>query len=615
MTQSQKDIIPLTVARTLDGLFRERVRRSPSAVAYRGFDKRAGGWIASTWEEMDAEVRRWMAALTRENLSTGERVAIVMRNCREWVAFDQAALALGLVVVPLYTDDRPDNMAYILNDCAARLVLIHEMSHWKRLQAMVAGVPSLQRIVLGGEDAGTDLGDARATTIAAWLGRNEPQTQPAPANGRAGERANDPQQLASIVYTSGTTGRPKGVMLSHHNMLSNAHAVLSIIDVFQTDVFISLLPLSHTLERTANYYMVIMAGATVAYARSVNQLGEDLQALQPTAMICVPRVLERFQSRIETQMAKQPWWVQRLFSMTVRGGWNHFESGQGRATRTPLGLLWPTLQRRVAGKLLAQLGGRLRLAICGGAALPLPVARLFIGLGLPVLQGYGLTETSPVISVNTPENNDPASVGVLLPGVEARIGQQDELLVRGPGVMMAYWNNHGATLERIDPDGWLHTGDQARLDDGHVVITGRIKDILVLSNGEKVPPGDMEMAICADPLFEQALVVGEGQAYLAALLVLNAEHWAQFSAELGLDPKAPASLEEARVQTQIVRRVAKWLHAFPGYAKIRRVALSCEPWSVENGLLTPTLKVRRNKVMEHYRGQLAGLFNDVSPSA
>ncbi len=606
MTQWNKDSIALETARTLDGLFRERVRRTPDAVAYTGFDKTGGVWLETTWKHMGEQVARWQNALAREGLPQGARVAVLMRNCKEWVIFDQAALAQGLVVVPLYMDDRPDNVAYILKDCAAQLLLVQDPTHWRRIQVTLGSVASLQRILIATDVEAAQLGDARAQPVNSWLDKLNTADEPSPAN----TSNNDPHRLASIVYTSGTTGRPKGVMLSHHNMLSNAHAILELIDVFQEDVFISLLPLSHTLERTANYYMPMMAGAAVAYNRSINQLGEDLQALRPTVMICVPRVLERFHARITAQMQKESRLVRTLFGMTVSSGWNRFEYAQARAHRTPQGLLWPFLKQRVAGKIIAKFGGRMRLAICGGAPLSQHVARLFIGLGLPVLQGYGLTETSPVISVNTPEDNDPASVGVLLPGVEVCIGAQDELLARGPGVMLGYWNNHSATYERIDAEGWLHTGDQARIANRHIYITGRIKDILVLSNGEKVPPGDMEMAIVNDPLFEQALVLGEGQPYLAALLVLNAEQWEMFAAEIGVDPKDPASLHDSRALNPIMKRVAKQLHTFPGYAKVRRVALLTECWSVENGLLTPTMKIKRNTVIEQYAARIARLFDE-----
>jgi long-chain acyl-CoA synthetase len=271
-------------------------------------------------------------------------------------------------------------------------------------------------------------------------------------------------------------------------------------------------------------------------------------------------------------------------------------------------LLWPFLRKKVAAPVLDRLGGRLRITVSGGAPLPRDVAHLFIGLGVPLLQGYGLTETSPVVTVNTLEQNDPDSVGIALRGLELRIGADDELLVRGPSVMLGYWNNHAATAKMIDSDGWLHTGDQARISNGHVYITGRIKDILVLSNGEKVPPADMEMAISLDPLFEQILVVGEGRSFLSALVVLSADLWPGLAQEFGLNPELRESLDDPRLQKDMLRRIREALRDFPGYAKIRRVSLSLEPWSVENGLMTPTLKVKRGEVLRRYADDVERMY-------
>jgi long-chain acyl-CoA synthetase len=256
----------------------------------------------------------------------------------------------------------------------------------------------------------------------------------------------------------------------------------------------------------------------------------------------------------------------------------------------------------------AKLGGRLRMAVSGGAPLSLPVAKTFIGLGVPILQGYGLTETSPVISVNVPEDNEPGSVGVPLNGIEVRIGEQDELLAKTPGMMLGYWNNHVATTEVIDRDGWLHTGDQARIDNGHIYITGRIKDILVLSNGEKIPPADMELAICLAPEIEQALIVGEGRPYLSAILVLNPEEWKRLAARYNLEVDAKESLENDKLQQHIIKIVRRRLKDFPGYAKVRRVILDSDQWSVDDGLLTPTLKVKRAKVLDRYGDAIEALY-------
>ena len=584
---------------TLDGLFRERVRRTPDRPAYRSYDRDGKTWRDSTWSEVARRVARWQAALASEDLEPGDRVALQLRNGEDWVVFEQAALGLGLVVVPLYTDDRPDNIAFILRDAAVRLLLVQDASRWKRLAGAVREETGVQRIlVLHHPEA--EYEDERVVNVDDWLPAGEHALR---------ESRNPPGELATIVYTSGTTGRPKGVMLSHANILFVAHAALTMVEVYREDVFLSFLPLSHTLERSAGYYLPMMAGATVAHARSINQLADDLATVRPTVLIAVPRIFERIHARIAQQMEKGSPLKRLLFNATVNTGWKRFEWQQGQRRLPPGVLRWPLLRRLVADKVLARLGGRMRMVVSGGAPLPPEVARVFIGLGLPLLQGYGLTETSPVISVNLPEDNVPASVGVPLRGIEVRIGDDSELLVRSPGVMLGYWNNHAATDAMIDKDGWLHTGDQARIDErGHIHITGRIKDILVMSNGEKVPPGDMEMAIGLDPLFEQVMVIGEGRSHLTALVVLSGEVWPGVAQHLGIDPLDVQAFHDRKVQHTLLGRIARQLHDFPSWAKIRKAHFTLEPWTIDNGLLTPTLKIKRNKVIEHYREVIERLY-------
>jgi len=600
--QWSEDIVSAEIAGTLDGLLYQRVRRTPGALAYRHFDAASQQWRDTSWGEVGDAVARWRAAFAAEELQPGERVAVHLRNSREWVFFDQAALACGLVVVPLYTDDRPDNIGYILKDAAVRILLVQDPASWQRLAPALGQHDDLQRVLIlnrpGAAPTGLD-DDGRVRFVADWL----PQQADALV-----ARKGDPQALASIVYTSGTTGRPKGVMLTHHNMLAIAHAALTMIDCYQEDLFLSFLPLSHTLERTAGYYLPMMAGATVAYARSIPQLAEDLQQVRPTVLIAVPRIFERVFGRIHGQMAKKRALARALFRYTTEVGWHRFEREQRRAGWRPKLLAWPILRRLVAGKVTDKLGGRLRLAVSGGAALPLPVAKTFIGLGVPILQGYGLTETSPVISVNIPDDNQPDSVGVPLNGVEVRVGENEELLVKTPGMMRGYWNNHAATAEVIDPRGWLHTGDQARIENGHIYITGRIKDILVLSNGEKIPPMDMELAICLDPLIDQALVIGEGRPYLAAIVVLNPDGWLGLAHHYGLDPYDDASLSNEKLRSHLMKVIREHLRDFPIYAKVRRVILVREPWTVDNGLLTPTLKIKRAQVLEQFDSEIEALY-------
>ena len=599
-----ENLISLDEAGTLDGLFACRIRRSPEREAYRFYDKDSKDWLSVTWAEIGREVARWQAAMRAEHAPRGGRVAIQLRNCPEWVMFDQAALSLGLVTVPLYTDDRPDNIAYILKEADVNILLVQDAGRWRRLAEVVADDGPLKRVLLlDDSDAARALAeeDERVRIVADWL--------PADAGTLERRTGADPKALASIVYTSGTTGRPKGVMLSHHNMMAVAHGGLTLLDCYQEDVFLSFLPLSHTLERTAGYYLPVMAGSCVAYARSVAQLGADLLEVRPSVLVAVPRIFERVYGRIADQMEAKGGITKSLFDLTVRIGWRRFEHQQGRASWSPGNLLWPLLDRIVASKITAKLGGNIRAAISGGAALNQEIARVFIGLGVPIVQGYGLTETAPIVSANPLEDNIPSSVGVPIRGVQVRIGDNEELLVKGPGVMLGYWNNHAATAQVIDPDGWLHTGDQARIDaTNHIFITGRIKDILVLSNGEKIPPGDMESAIALDPLVEQVMVVGEGRPYLTALVVLEGDHWAAFAQQQGLDPLDAASLADPKVHSAVSRRVKAALKDFPGYAKIRQLHLSLEPWTVDEGLVTPTLKIKRNKVLERYDGAVQAMY-------
>ena len=607
MVDWQEDLITVETAGTLGGLFAERVRRSPDALAYRNFDKSDEGWRNFSWRDVAGRVARWRSALAGEGFDAGDRVAIRLRNSLDWVCFDQAALGEGLVTVPLYTEDRPDNIAYILDDAAVSLLLVQSLPQWKKLEPALADNTVLQRVLILDSVAADEreaalAADERLRFVEDWLPDSAPPLT---------RREADPHALASIVYTSGTTGRSKGVMLSHYNMLSVAHAAVTSVSCYQQDLFLSFLPLSHTLERTAGYYLPMMAGAAVAHARSVPQLAEDLLTIQPTVLIAVPRIFERVHGRITAQLEKKSPLARGLFNAAVSIGWRSFRYQQGEARWSPILLLNPLMKKLVGDKVTARLGGRIRYAVSGGAALPLAVSKVFIGLGLEILQGYGLTETSPIISVNVSGTNDPATVGAPCRGIEIRVGDNDELLVKSPGIMLGYWNNHAATAEIIGADGWLHTGDQVHVDEkGRIRITGRLKDILVLSNGEKIPPADMESAICLDALFEQALVVGEGRPCLTALIVLNADLWFGFAKELGLDPFERDSLKDEALQKKVLARIQTQLHNFPGYARIRRVTLDLDPWTVDEGLVTPTLKTKRAKILERYQSQVEAMYSD-----
>ncbi|MFQ5659145.1 MAG: AMP-dependent synthetase/ligase [Gammaproteobacteria bacterium] len=589
-----EEVITPDTAKTLPGLFRERVRRTPEAIAYRFFDALNGVWADYSWGAMAREVARWQMAFAKEALDPGDRVALMARNSRFWVMFDQAALGLGLVVVPLYTEDRADNVDYILRDAGVKLLILGGPPQWDRLHKKIKTTRTLIRIISIAELSDNE--EKRLASLGAWLPQQVQGPDLPPL---------DPDALATIVYTSGTTGRPKGVMLSHRNILSNAYSGLQTVTVTPDNVFLSFLPLSHTLERTVGYYLPMMAGATVAHARSIPELARDLQIIKPTGLISVPRIFERMYVRVKDNLAAQPPIARRIFQLTVDIGWQRFEYLQGRAKWRPGLLLWPVLKKAVADKITQQLGGHLKVVISGGAALSPEVSRVFIAMGVPILQGYGLTEASPVVSVNRLDDNIPASIGTAFPGVEVRIGEDDELLVRGENVMLGFWNNPQATGSVIDAEGWLYTGDKARIEDGHIYITGRIKDIIVLANGEKVSPTDMEMAITADPLFDQVILIGEACPYLTVLAVLNETQWTKLDGEKKQEAAAQQQIDMEQI---LLERVRRCLHDFPGYAQVHRITCIKEAWTVENGLLTPTLKVKRKQVQARYMDEIKQMY-------
>lgn len=597
---TRTDYIPPGEVGTLPRLFQARVRRTPEAIAYRQFDAGQGLWRECSWADASAAVERWRTALAREGLKPGDVVAIMLPNSGEWLTFDQAALSLGLVVVPLYTSDRADNLAYILEDSGASVLILQHMEIWRGIEQGGQTLKRLQRVIVT-QAAGPMDSRGRVMSLDQWLERG--------GDGRAEAMAANGHDLASIVYTSGSTGRPKGVRLSHLNMLENAWAGLQRIPIHPDDLFLSFLPLSHTLERTIGYYVPVMAGATVAYARSVGDLPEDLAHHRPTALVSVPRIYERVYGRILQGLKEKSPTARELFHQAVAVGWHRYQREQGQVSWHPRELSWPLLRALVAGKVTRRLGGRLRVAISGGAPLSPEISRLFLALGVPVLEGYGLTESSPVIAVNTLSDNRPGTVGKPLPGVDVRIGEQDELQVRGPNIMAGYWNNPAADRQALTRDGWLRTGDKARLDpEGRITITGRIKEIIVLANGEKVPPIEVEMAIANDPMFEQVMVVGEGRPYLVALVVLNEAIWREVAAEHGLPARMDAASTSPEVEAWLLERIGDLLHRFPGYVQVRRLRILPEPWTVDNAMLTPTLKLKRNSILKCFQDDLEALY-------
>lgn len=613
MTPSLPDIASV---QTLPQLLALRTALTPDAEAYRAFDTTAQAWASLTWRQTAQRVAEWTQALAAMQLPAAARVAILLPNGLHAMCADQSTLAAGCVPVPLHAIDNPGSIAYILSDCEASMLIVASAQQWEKIRDTGTEFPALRAVIVTEPDAAfaatppSSHGPA-VGSLAQWLEGAAQAAQQAlpPAPG--------PDDLAAIVYTSGTTGKPKGVMLTHRNVVSDVKAVLERIAPTVDDVFLSFLPLSHTFERTGGYYLPIAAGSCVAYARSVALLAEDLKTVRPTVLVSVPRIYERIHARLLEKLSPSPWKMQ-LYEAAQNRGWARFCAAQGLPAPAPeagkpaggwmAALPWPLLQALVATPLLAQFGGRVRVAVSGGAPLSPTIAKCFLGLGLPLIQGYGMTETAPVVSVNALHDNDPACVGKALPGVEVRIGENRELQVRGPIVMKGYWKRPEDTARILGPDGWLGTGDQADIVGGRIYIRGRIKEIIVTSTGEKVPPGDLELALLADPLLEQAFVVGENRPFIACVAVLQRDEWQRLAADLGLSAQDAASLNHPSVHRAVLARIEKNTASFARYAVPRAVHCTLTPWTIENTFMTPTLKLKRNNLMAFYAEAIEGMY-------
>ena len=601
--------------RTIPDMLRHTVAAWPEREAFRQYDYAERRWYSITWRTFHEQVMRWRRAFTHMGLVKGERVAMLLTNCIDAVTFDEAALCGGLVPTPLHAIDTAGSSAYILRDSNARFLVTTSRARWNAIAEAAGeeGLPDMQLVVFTNEQVEpgsvTHLGgrDIVLSSLEGWLatgeGVSDDELPPEPC-------ADD---LAGFIYTSGTTGRPKGVMLTHGNIVSNVKATLECVFPQVGDIFLSFLPLSHTFERTAGYYLALATGCTIAYNRSVLLLADDLKTIRPTVIISVPRVYERIFARVHDKLKKSRPAARYLFDWAVEIGWRDFcrrnhlpVEHTGRAWLD--GLMRP-LVRKVSSTLLDQFGGRLRIAISGGAALSSKVARTFCGLGLPIIQGYGMTEASPIIAGNNRTLNQPNTVGKPFNNVEVRLGEGDEIQIKGPSITRGYWNRPDATADAFTEDGWFRTGDVGGFNElGLLSIKGRIKEIIVTSTGEKVPPADLEAAIETDPLFSQCYVIGENRPYLSLITVVNPDEWASFAKSCGVDPADPASLDNPSVKTAALKRAKTAAGEFPHYALPRAVVLTQEPWTIENGLITPTLKLKRGPLSKKFANVIAQLY-------
>lgn len=598
----------LDLVRVLPELLTHHMEKRPDLPLFTFWLPTEKTWKTINVKETVEQVTRWRHALVKEGLTKGDRCAMLLPNGINAILFDQSVLANALVPVPLHAVDTAGSSSYIINDSGAKLLVTGRLNRWEAIRDTEAH-PALKTVVITGEPVEPHRdGDVRVVGLEEWLTEGDGTELPA---------GPEPQDLAALVYTSGTTGKPKGVMLTHRAILANVTGVLQNLCPEPEDVWFSFLPLSHTFERTTTYYTAMGYGNRVAFNRNIGLLADDLKVIRPTIMMSVPRIYEKVYDKIQDALVKKPAFVQKLFHTAVDVGYRRFcrENGlpvQGGFLSLFDPLIAGFLDKKVGAGIRGIFGGRPRIFISGGAAFNPEVSRTFLGLGINILQGYGMTETAPIMSVNKVGDNHPQTVGPALVNIEVRVGDNDELQMRGPSLMSGYWNRPADTKAVFTEDGWLRTGDQADIfSDGHIRIKGRIKEIIVTSTGEKVPPADLEQALESDHLVSQAMVVGENRPYIAALVVLNAQEWKKLAVELKLDADDPASLETRAARQAVLRRVKAAAAGFPNYAVPRQVRLFLEPWTIENGLMTPTLKLKRGPMRTRFADAIESLYAEV----
>jgi long-chain acyl-CoA synthetase len=552
-------------------------------------------------------VRHASYALRHIGIKAGDRVAILSENRPEWAVADFACLTSGLADVSVYPTLPAAQVAYILRDSAVTAVFISTADQARKLASIRDQLPALKHVI-SFDAVDADLADMSM----AEFERIGAQAEPPEAAALHRERALrvTPDEIATLLYTSGTTGEPKGVMLTHDNIHSNVSAARQIIPFAGDDVALSFLPLSHILERMAGHYLMFATGTSIAYAESTASVPQNMIEVRPTLMVSVPRLYEKMYSRVVETAATGGALKKRIFEWvrTTSDRW----ASEKLAGATPHGMLalqYSIAQRLVFSKLKERTGGRLRYFVSGGAPLSAEISKFFYAAGLTILEGYGLTETSPVIAVNTPDAFRIGTVGTAMPGVSIAIADDGEILARGPNVMAGYFNKPDMTSEAIDADGWFHTGDIGELKDGFLAITDRKKDLLVTAGGKNVAPQPIEARMARSKFVAEAVLIGDRRKFPMALVVPDfdqLEKWARYKSLSFGDRASLIALPE--VQAKMERETLGDLADLASFETPKKIALLPEEFSVDRGELTPTLKVKRRIVDQHYKDLIDAVY-------
>jgi long-chain acyl-CoA synthetase len=594
---------------TLNEIFFDAIKRfdKPDALRF----KKGDSYHSLSHREIEQRVRHCAIGLATLGIRTGERVAILSENRPEWAIADFACLTSGFTDVPIYPTLPPDQIAYILNDAATSAIFVSNSEQASKIAGIRSSIPSLTHVIAF-EDVGPSADMTMTQLEQKGAAAESPQSV---ADYRATADAVQPDDLATLIYTSGTTGNPKGVMLTHNNIRSNVEATRSILPLGAQDVSLSFLPLSHIFERMGDYLMWAV-GSSIAYAESIDTVPVNMTEIRPTVVFSVPRLYEKMYARVLQNALSGSFIKKRIFfwARDVAEKWADVRlSG-----REPGGLLarkYAIAQKLVFSKLKARTGGRLRYFVSGGAPLAPEINKFFFAAGLVILEGYGLTETSPVIGVNTPKDFRIGTIGRPVAGVEVKIAADGEILTRGPGVMKGYYNNPMATAESIDADGWFHTGDIGELRDGFLAITDRKKDIIVTAGGKNIAPQPVENLVKTNKFVSQAVMIGDKRRFPAMLIVPNFEQleaWAKRKNFIWTD--RTQLIRMPAVMSKMEEEVLGMLSGLAQYERPKKIGLLEKDFSLEAGEMTPTQKVKRRVVDRNYKDVIDRMYAASPPA-
>jgi len=564
--------------------------------------KKDGRWVDISVPEFCDTVRYFATGLRLLGVKPGDRVAILSENRPEWAMTDFAILCNAAVTVPVYPTLLGWQIEYILNDSGSVAVICSTQEQLQKIQDIRAHTPHVHNVIV------CDGPGALTFQQVVESGRSHADDRRFDEL-RAQPRPND---LATIVYTSGTTGNPKGAMLTHGNIATNVASVHDVMPIGEHMTAMSILPLSHIFERMADYFY-FSKGVTIAYAENVNKVGENLQDIKPDAFAAVPRLFEKMRERIMNQVATEPAVKQKIFRWALSVGQDRLPY-RIENKPMPLGLKMKSTiaDKLVFRKILHRLGGRVRYVFSGGAPLSAELAAFFIGAGLEILEGYGLTETSPVITANTPSKRRVGTVGQIIKGVEVKIAADGEILARGPNIMKGYWNNPEATAQAIDAQGWFHTGDIGEIDkDGFLKITDRKKDIIINAYGKNIAPQPLEALLKSSPYVGTPVLIGDRRKYVVALIVPNFEKLERDAAAMGIRFDSREELvNDDRVKQIYQTEIDRFNRNLDRQEKIRRFALLPRDFTIDADEITPSLKVKRKMIDKKYKDIIDQLYAD-----